>query len=519
VLVLAAHPDDEALACGGTIALHRQRNDPVKVVYATDGERWIWPGNAPHDYRHRRAQEAEQAAAVLGVRDTEHWHLADGELGGAAELADRVAALLHSYQPTLVYAPAAEDCHDDHRALAAALWQAVVQTGFSVRIAFHDFSLPLAINTLVDISPVIDTKRRACNCYRSQLEHLPYTDIALALNQYRSLSVRPGCQWAEGFLVVSSADYLTPTPPSQQATSEAVATTAAVNDRPLVSLVVRTRDRPQLLSQALASVAAQTWRPIEVVVVNDGGVDVRPIVEQAAAPLQPRLLSNQSPKGRSAAGNLGMAAANGELAGFLDDDDLLAPEHIEKLVTNLHAKGPAVVYSDCEIGAYTLIGDRVATVAAPRPFAAWEFDRDWLLMRNYIPMISVLFPRSLWHQVQGFDEALASLEDWDLWLRMSRHLEFRRVSGITATIRLFEHQHHDFVASATRVFEKNAELWTPENIAERLWPRIQRLAAQPTAAGDTDPATGFRLAKALLRFVPFRLKHWLNLRLRHYWRT
>ncbi len=518
VLVLAAHPDDESFACGGAIALHRQRHDPVKVVVISDGGRWLWDdGTAPADYAARRRGEVKRACAVLGVDDLELWDLPDGELAEAG-LDERIAELLANERPELVYAPSPDDCHDDHRAVAAALWRAVPAAGIPLRIAFHDFSLPLAVNTLVDISAVVEIKRQACDCYRSQLEHLNYTEIALALNRYRSLTVAATSEWAEGYLVVDPAVYRPWASPSTRGGPAPVSSAGNHEDAPLVSVVVRTRDRPLLLGHALASLAAQTWRPLELIVVNDGGTDVTSVIAQAAADLDCQIIENVEARGRSAAGNQGVARARGCYVAFLDDDDLFHPSHLEHLVRDLQSAGPAVVYGDAEIGAYELAGDRIATVAEPRPFPTRDFDADWLQVRNYIPLDCALFPRELWDRAGGFDESLDALEDWDLWLRMAAHSPFRRVAGVSATIRVFGDHRHDFITATTRVYAKHREFWTPANLAERIWPRLQLLEerASSTAAGDHSPGLARMALRLLLRLTPLRLKHWLNLRLQAY---
>src|SRR5512135_2804388 len=91
---------------------------------------------------------------------------------------------------------------------------------------------------------------------------------------------------------------------------------------PLVSIIVRTKDRPKLLEHALESIAAQTYRPIEVVLVNDGGCDLdieklRSILGDVS--LKYVRLENNA--GRAHAGNVGIEHAQGDYIGFLDDDD------------------------------------------------------------------------------------------------------------------------------------------------------------------------------------------------------
>ena len=84
VLVLAAHPDDEVLGMGGTIALHAARGDEMRIVCVTDGSSTQYPGDT--DLRERKSDEAKRAAAELGVEDYVHLALPDMRLDTVAHV-------------------------------------------------------------------------------------------------------------------------------------------------------------------------------------------------------------------------------------------------------------------------------------------------------------------------------------------------------------------------------------------------------------------------------------------------
>jgi glycosyltransferase involved in cell wall biosynthesis len=94
---------------------------------------------------------------------------------------------------------------------------------------------------------------------------------------------------------------------------------------PRVSVVVRTKDRPRLLGEALASLRAQTFQDFEVIVVNDGGVPPAGL-DPAGAGL--RVVTTEPPHGRSRALDTGLRAARGRFVAYLDDDDLFLPHHL-----------------------------------------------------------------------------------------------------------------------------------------------------------------------------------------------
>lgn len=106
---------------------------------------------------------------------------------------------------------------------------------------------------------------------------------------------------------------------------------------PLVSVVIPTHNRPELLREALASVAAQTFTDWEVVVVDDGStppIDAAALETMVGGRL--RLVRHEQPRGVAAARNSGFAAARGELIAQLDDDDRLAPEALSAAAAALH---------------------------------------------------------------------------------------------------------------------------------------------------------------------------------------
>ena len=110
---------------------------------------------------------------------------------------------------------------------------------------------------------------------------------------------------------------------------------------PLVSVVVATRNRPELLAATLATIERQTYPAIEIVVVNDGGSDVRAVVDDFP---RARLIDQPENRGPAAARNRGLAEAHGAYAIFFDDDDEMFPDHIATLVRALERSGLDVAY-------------------------------------------------------------------------------------------------------------------------------------------------------------------------------
>ena len=204
--------------------------------------------------------------------------------------------------------------------------------------------------------------------------------------------------------------------------------------QPLVSVVVRTKNRPGLLKTALKSIAAQDHRPIEVVLVNDGGCALE--IETIKTVLHNCDLCYvhfQASKGRAAAGNAGIAAAKGKYIGFLDDDDEFLPDHLSSLVACLNENGNEIAYADTEIVSQAVdVGVGRTEIKERKIFASYDFSYKDLVIENYIPLISILFLTDVLKQVGGFDTEFDLYEDWDLLLRLGEHISFHHIRKATS---------------------------------------------------------------------------------------
>jgi N-acetylglucosamine malate deacetylase 1 len=201
VLVVAAHPDDEALGCGGALLAHVDAGDRVTVVFLTSGEAGL--ATYPVDEaRQVREEEATKAAAVLGVHDHRFLRLADGALSADDERAEATRALgRYLVDVDLVYVPHVDDDHDDHRAAAAAVLAAV--TAPDLQILGYEVWTPVARpDRIVDIGAYMDRKLEAVRCYRSQLEYWPYDRAVEGLNAYRG-ALFEGVAYAEAFTSIA----------------------------------------------------------------------------------------------------------------------------------------------------------------------------------------------------------------------------------------------------------------------------------------------------------------------------
>ncbi|MGH7898340.1 MAG: PIG-L family deacetylase [Candidatus Binatia bacterium] len=511
VLVFAPHPDDETFGCGGSIVLHRRHGDPVRVVFVTSGERGDWQGGSdPEALRMLREAEAGRALSFLGVEEWEFWRIPDRGVEADGALAARIADAVRAFQPSLIYAPAPLEVHPDHRALAHALRAALRGWADELRVGFYEVGYTAPVNTLVDVSAVWDVKEKAVRAYASQLGGPNYLAVTEGLSKFRTLTLGREVQAAEGFRVIAveaiDSDPLWRWETLQN--SRAVASAV-----PAVSVVVRTKDRPQFLREALASLASQSFADFEVVVVNDGGADVGGILAEYPM-LRTTLVSLESNRGRGAASNAGVEAARGEFVSYLDDDDIYYPQHLEILHAFLKRHDHfGAVYSDTNVARYRLgqNGTRYELVSRSVEYSE-DFDRDLLLYQNYISNLSLMHRRDAWRRVGGFDAELELLEDWDFVVRLAQEFPFYHLARCTSEYRIRDDGTNvstqkpwgqvDEVNIRTKIFRRYWDKHTPENevrvysrLLSEVWNLRRQVSATAVDAAASPDDTAPRLAE------------------------
>lgn len=446
ILVLAAHPDDETLGAGGALASNVGRAEKILVWIATDGGRQ--EGISEREaaaYGARRRAEAGRAAAILGLDEPRFGGLPDRELAAMPRDLDRaLAELFAEFQPELVLCPSPVEIHPDHRALAEALWSRVAASRPGdpdhdlyrlVRIAFYEISHPLLPNVLVDIAGWAAKKTDALGAYETQQSVRDYRAALSGLNAYRRLTLS-GEGPVEAFRVLTYPEISsTSLETFRRSIGPALVSDGSSESVP-VSVVVRTRNRPAVLQEALESLRGQISRPRQVVVVNDGGAALPDLARfRDAFELVVEDLPERT--GRSAAANRGVARAGQELVSFLDDDDLCAPDHLARLY-RAWKEGPSpVVYTDAVTVVYEP-ADEGWKVRHRALQYSLDFDPDYLLLANYIPLHTLLMPRALFLSLSGFDESLDYSEDWDFLIRLSFQTSFRHVRAVTCEYRVFD---------------------------------------------------------------------------------
>jgi len=240
------------------------------------------------------------------------------------------------------------------------------------------------------------------------------------------------------------------------------------NTPPRVSVILRSMDRATL-GEALESIAVQTYPNVEVMVVNALGAGHRQLLSHCGS-FTLRLIASTdgSPLPRAQAANLGLENARGEWALFLDDDDLLLPDHLAKLVAALHAQPDAVAaFADVEMG-----HDEAGRWQTLHRFDA-GFDPTRLLFENYLPIHGVLFRRPTDLRL---DESFDLFEDWDFWLQLSHTGRFVHAPGVSARYRVDGLQQSNVFSDTPAAREARSKLIDKWRL--RLSPELYHAALQ-----------------------------------------
>ncbi len=209
-----------------------------------------------------------------------------------------------------------------------------------------------------------------------------------------------------------------------------------LNAAPLVSVIVTTMDRPNLLTDALNSLLGQTYEHWEAVVVNDGGEDIGDRIATADRSGRIKYIHHPHNRGLSAARNTGISLSSGDILCYLDDDDRLLPEHLETIVTAMHRSGAGLVYTEAEYVSERVANGERIELSRTAPYSHIDYSLERLHIGNFVPVNTWAHRRELIACAGDFDVTLDALEDWDLLLRLARITVPEHVQRITAEVRL-----------------------------------------------------------------------------------
>ncbi|OQX55888.1 MAG: hypothetical protein B5M53_03595 [Candidatus Cloacimonas sp. 4484_209] len=196
---------------------------------------------------------------------------------------------------------------------------------------------------------------------------------------------------------------------------------------PNVSVIIPTYNRAHIVGRAIQSVLDQTYQDFEIVVIDDGSNDnteevVKGFTDEKIRYIRIRHGKNNSP---SAAINAGIKAARGKYVAFLDSDDEWVKKKLEKQMSVFKEvpSSVGVVYA----GLLRIEGDRRIYIPSPRIEPKEGDIHDNLLKGNFVTPPTVIAKKECFTKVGAFDEQLPRLEDWELWIRISKCYHFKYI--------------------------------------------------------------------------------------------
>lgn len=213
-----------------------------------------------------------------------------------------------------------------------------------------------------------------------------------------------------------------------------------LKEKPLVSILVRTCGRPNVLRQTLISIRNQTYKNIEVVIVEDGKNISEKMIKEEFSSLNIKYEATGEKKGRCFVGNRAMELSTGKYLNFLDDDDLFFADHVETLVRVLEQNNEYKL-------AYTSAFESKIEVISKEPeykYIEYEknlvhnrpFSRVRMLTMNAFPIQAVMFEKDIYLKYGGLDEELDNLEDWEMWTRYAMQNKYLYVPKTTSIYRV-----------------------------------------------------------------------------------
>jgi glycosyltransferase involved in cell wall biosynthesis len=200
---------------------------------------------------------------------------------------------------------------------------------------------------------------------------------------------------------------------------------------PVVTVLIPTFNRPRYLAEALASVVRQSYRNLQIIVINDGGEDVSDIVNSYE---DPRLLfiNRKENRGLPYTLNEALAQSHGKYICYLGDDDLYYPHHVSTLVNALENQTDCqVAYSDLYKVYCKVCPDGSRKVLSKVVEISRDFDRFFMLYYNHVLHVSLMHRMDLLEKTGLYNEEINVLIDWDMTRRLVFFSDFYHVPEIT----------------------------------------------------------------------------------------
>jgi len=211
VLIVAVHPDDETLGCGGTLLKHKANGDEIHWLICTET-------NPKNDFFKEREKEIEKVTNIYGFDSVTNLQLKTMQIDeySMSDLITKISKVINDIKPSTIYLPFKSDVHSDHRKIFEAsysctksfrypcikkiyMMEVLSETEFAPSVKEDSF-VP---NTFVDISEYMGKKIEIMQVFNSELEEHPFPRSERSLRALATLrGATAGCEYAESFVLL-----------------------------------------------------------------------------------------------------------------------------------------------------------------------------------------------------------------------------------------------------------------------------------------------------------------------------
>lgn len=242
--------------------------------------------------------------------------------------------------------------------------------------------------------------------------------------------------------------------------------------QPLVSIVIATYNMGQYIDQAIDSILQQTWKNIEVIVVDDGSTDNTSAVMDGYQDNPKVIYIKNENQGQPKAKNCGIKHTKGDFIAFCDADDLWEPNKLDVQMPLFANPNVGVVYSEVS----NIDEHNQRYVKAPNETRHVGIITNHMLIENFVPFGTAVIRRACIEQNGIFDEEFRMGIDWDLWLRYSLDWEFAYTPERTYIYRVWSGQmstnyrgRYDFATLILKKFVHNNASRLNKKYVRKAW--------------------------------------------------
>ncbi len=253
---------------------------------------------------------------------------------------------------------------------------------------------------------------------------------------------------------------------------------------PRVTVVTPTYNRPDYLAEAIRSVVGQRFTDWEMLVINDGGQDVRQIVDSAGREggrdERIRYIHRPENTGKAACLNCALREARGQYIAYLDDDDLWYPNHLATLIAAIDATpGTQVAYSDLYEVVFIQGENGRRYPLQKRINVSRDYNRLFMFCFNQVLHVSLIHDRELALRAGGYDESIRVLIDWDITRKLSFYADFLHVPAITGEYYMSA-KNSDRISDVQRKDEESYQQnlrRVRADVPPEPWPKVRKVVA------------------------------------------